>query len=74
MIESDRIISAFGEPGEDRTDRAIRPLRLREYVGQTAVLIWGDTNVPYGQVIALMSSLKAVGATSLGLVTENPEA
>ncbi|MFK7733073.1 MAG: Holliday junction branch migration DNA helicase RuvB [Pseudomonadales bacterium] len=37
MIESDRIISAFGEPGEERTDRAIRPLRLQEYVGQTAV-------------------------------------
>ncbi len=37
MIESDRIISAIGEPGEERTDRAIRPLRLQEYVGQTAV-------------------------------------
>lgn len=40
----------------------------------TAVLIWGDTSVPYGHIIELMASLKAVGATSLGLVTENPEA
>lgn len=40
---------------------------------ETAVLIWGDTNVPYGRVIELMSSLKAVGANSVGLVTENPE-
>ncbi len=37
MIESDRIISAVGEPSDERTDRAIRPLRLQEYVGQTAV-------------------------------------
>lgn len=40
---------------------------------ETAVLIWGDTNVPYGNIIDLMASLKTVGATSLGLVTENPE-
>ncbi len=39
----------------------------------TAVLIWGDTNVAYGRIIDLMASLKQAGATSLGLVTENPE-
>ena len=37
MIESDRIISTMGTPGEERNDRAIRPLSLAEYVGQSAV-------------------------------------
>lgn len=37
MIESDRLISAAGTPGEERHDRAIRPLSLAEYVGQAAV-------------------------------------
>lgn len=37
MIESDRLITAAGEPGDERYDRAIRPLSLREYVGQSAV-------------------------------------
>ncbi len=40
---------------------------------ETAVLVWGDTNVPYGKVIELMSSLQSVGANGVGLVTENPE-
>lgn len=40
---------------------------------ETAVLVWGDTSVPYGKVIELMSSLQSVGASSVGLVTENPE-
>lgn len=40
---------------------------------ETAVLVWGDTNVLYGKVIELMSNLQSVGATGVGLVTENPE-
>jgi Holliday junction DNA helicase RuvB len=34
MIESDRIITATGRIDEERQDRAIRPKRLSEYVGQ----------------------------------------
>jgi holliday junction DNA helicase RuvB len=34
MIESDRIISGNSQPGEERQDRAIRPKRLSEYIGQ----------------------------------------
>ena len=39
---------------------------------QTAVLVWGDTEVPYGQVVELMSELQGAGAESVGLVTEPP--
>jgi holliday junction DNA helicase RuvB len=34
MIESDRIISCSSQPDEERQDRAIRPKRLAEYIGQ----------------------------------------
>lgn len=35
MIESDRLITAQGINDEERLDRAIRPKRLKDYVGQT---------------------------------------
>lgn len=35
MIESDRLITAKSHPDEERQDRAIRPKRLVDYVGQT---------------------------------------
>ena len=35
MIESDRLITAKGNGDEERLDRAIRPKRLKDYVGQT---------------------------------------
>ncbi|CCE22730.1 Holliday junction branch migration DNA helicase RuvB [Methylotuvimicrobium alcaliphilum] len=34
MIQSDRLISAEGSNDEERQDRAIRPKRLQDYVGQ----------------------------------------
>lgn len=40
----------------------------------TPVLVWGDTAVSYGVVVALMSALQGVGAESVGLVTEPPRA
>jgi biopolymer transport protein TolR len=39
---------------------------------QTPVLVWGDTNVPYGKIVELMSLLQQAGAESVGLVTEPP--
>jgi holliday junction DNA helicase RuvB len=36
-IEPDRLISAATEPGESRHDHALRPHKLNEYIGQTAV-------------------------------------
>lgn len=37
MLESDRLISAQGAVSEEAIDRAIRPLMLKEYIGQEAV-------------------------------------
>ena len=37
MIESDRVISPVAGDGEERFDRAIRPLTLADYVGQRVV-------------------------------------
>lgn len=38
----------------------------------TPVLIWGDQNIPYGEVVGLMTRLQSAGARSVGLVTETP--
>lgn len=39
---------------------------------QTAILVRGDRNVPYGTVVELMGSLRSVGADGVGLITEDP--
>ena len=38
------------------------------------VLVWGDAAVPYGRVVEVMTALQASGASSVGLVTEEPPA
>ena len=37
MLESDRLISTQSIASEEAIDRAIRPLSLKEYIGQEAV-------------------------------------
>ncbi|MDJ0879553.1 MAG: protein TolR [Halieaceae bacterium] len=37
------------------------------------VMVWGDRNVPYGEVVVLMTALQDAGAPSVGLVTEPPQ-
>jgi len=37
VIESDRLVTAQGSNDEERLDRAIRPKRLKDYVGQKAL-------------------------------------
>ena len=37
---------------------------------EAPILVWGDKQVPYGEVVALMSALQIAGASSVGLVTE----
>ena len=39
---------------------------------RTTVLVWGDSKVDYGTVVALMTELQAAGAPSVGLVTDPP--
>ncbi len=36
------------------------------------VMVWGDRQVAYGEVVILMSALQEAGAPSIGLVTESP--
>lgn len=38
---------------------------------KTAVLVWGDKRIPYGDVVELMTALQGAGAESVGLVTES---
>lgn len=37
------------------------------------VLVKGDTNVPYGQVVTAMGLLKNAGAEQVGLMTDSPQ-
>ena len=37
------------------------------------ILVWGDKDIPYGEVVTLMAALQESGAPSVGLVTENPK-
>jgi biopolymer transport protein TolR len=39
----------------------------------TPVLVWGDSEVSYGVVVALMTELQGAGAPSVGLVTDPPK-
>ncbi len=50
------------------SDRVGKVMRAKS---NTPVLVWGDANVPYGQVVTLMTQLQAAGAPSVGLVTED---
>jgi len=75
-------IKANGELFLKLGDAAEEPKQLaeiRDMVGKimnqapkTPVLIWGDKNVPYGDVVALMTALQNAGAPAVGLVTEPP--
>jgi len=63
-----------------KDEESAKPLsEVSEQVGkivklrpETPVLVWGDTSVPYGKVVELMSRLTQAGAESVGLVTEPP--
>ncbi|APE32265.1 protein TolR [Halomonas aestuarii] len=38
----------------------------------TQVMVRGDRNVPYGQVVTLMSTLQTAGVSNVGLISEPP--
>lgn len=58
------------KPLSEITDTVGKILRQKP---QTQVLVWGDTAVPYGVVVSLMTQLQTAGAESVGLVTDPPE-
>jgi biopolymer transport protein TolR len=57
------------KPLKEITDTVSKVLRQKP---ATPVLVWGDTAVPYGVVVALMTELQSAGAPSVGLVTDPP--
>jgi biopolymer transport protein TolR len=58
------------KPLKEITDTVAKVLRQKP---TTPVLVWGDTAVPYGTVVSLMTELQAAGAPSVGLVTDPPK-
>ncbi|HET8710484.1 MAG TPA: protein TolR [Spongiibacteraceae bacterium] len=65
--------------GTDEQARAATTLAdITERVGKVLsanpeqkIFVWGDRNVPYGDVVELMAALQNVGAESVGLVTDD---
>jgi biopolymer transport protein TolR len=58
------------KPLKDITDTVSKVLRQKP---TTPVLVWGDSAVSYGVVVALMTELQTAGAPSVGLVTDPPK-
>ncbi|TVZ38090.1 biopolymer transport protein TolR [Alteromonadaceae bacterium 2753L.S.0a.02] len=56
-------------PLAEVTDMVAKVLRQKP---NTPVLVWGDSKVEYGVVVALMTELQGAGAPSVGLVTDPP--
>lgn len=67
-------IDLGGEPNQAREIGEIQDIvrRVLAEKPDTPVMVWGDTAVPYGQVVGLMTALQNAGAQSVGLVTEPP--
>ena len=61
-----------GTPVEPRILAARVGALLRHRPG-LSVVVRGDENVPYGDVVALMTILQRAGAPSVGLMTEAPQ-
>ena len=60
-----------GSPVEPRVLAARVAALLRHRPG-LSVVVRGDENVPYGDVVLLMTILQDAGAPSVGLITEAP--
>ena len=60
-----------GSPVEPRVLAARVAALLRHRPG-LSVVVRGDENVPYGDVVLLMTILQGAGAPSVGLITEAP--
>jgi biopolymer transport protein TolR len=65
--------------GEDQ-DKPITPEKLLSRIGALLkyqpgipVLVEGDNEVPYGQVVQVMSLIQRAGVPSVGMVTKPPE-
>ncbi|MEM8489263.1 MAG: protein TolR [Pseudomonadota bacterium] len=65
----------LGGPEDQILSLATVQQRVRSVIKRSPekpVLVWGDKNVPYGEVVSLMAALQEAGAPGVGLVTEDP--
>ncbi len=67
-------LSVGGNPEEQKALNVIKETvsKVMRQQPNTPILVWGDTSVPYGVVVSLMTELQNAGAPSVGLVTEPP--
>lgn len=64
--------------GDKKNEKQAKPLeeisqaiaKVVKVKPNTPVLVWGDTAVPYGKVVRVMTALESAGIDQVGLVTE----
>jgi biopolymer transport protein TolR len=79
IVNVDKDGNVFINYGEDQ-DKPVsadvlvnRVSALLKYQPGIPVLVGGDANVPYGQVVQVMTLLQQAGAPSVGMITDPPE-
>ena len=79
IVEVDKSGNFFINYGENQ-DQPVsaevlvnRVSALLKYQPGIPVLIGGDANVPYGQVVQVMTLLQQAGVSSVGMMTDPPE-
>ena len=60
------------EPIDEET-LVTRVAGIKKYKPATEFLVRGDSGVPYGRVVEVMSMMQGAGIESVGLLTEPPE-
>lgn len=68
-------LSVGGDPEAEKPLADIKELvsKVMRQKPETRVLIYGDTSVPYGKVVTMMSELQNAGVPAVGLVTDPPK-
>ncbi|GAB1264329.1 protein TolR [Aurantivibrio infirmus] len=68
-------LSVGGDPEAEKPLADIKELvsKVIRQKPDTRVLIYGDTSVPYGKVVSMMSELQNAGVPAVGLVTDPPK-
>ncbi|SEM22636.1 protein TolR [Halomonas caseinilytica] len=77
IVSVDREGQYFVSLGGDETQVSLdelseRVIVLMERHPDTRVLVRGDRNVSYGQVVTLMGTLQTAGVANVGLISEPP--
>ena len=79
IVNVDKDGNFFINYGEDQ-DNPVSPeillnrvSALLKYQPDIPVLVGGDTHVPYGQVVKVMTLLQQAGVPSVGMITDPPE-